>query len=103
MTSADFCRINPALTDKIASPALLITHWDRPPQIRTSTFPLRLPHLHIRRLLMEQNRWDGLHHLLLAYPDEHAFYVVRVPQCRVLPPASFPPHLAVTQLPLARP
>ena len=47
-------------------------------------------------------RWHGLHHLLLAYLDQHAFYAVRVPRCRDLPPVSFPPHLAVTQLPLAR-
>ncbi|MFB9072542.1 hypothetical protein ACFFX0_15595 [Citricoccus parietis] len=47
-------------------------------------------------------RWKGLHHLVLAYPDRHAFYAVRVPRCRDLPPASFPPHLTVTQLPSAR-
>jgi len=44
-------------------------------------------------------RWNGLHHLVLAHPDRHASYAVRIPRCRISPPASSPPHLAVTQLP----
>jgi hypothetical protein len=34
---------------------------------------------------------DGLHLLEQAHPDRPAFYVVRVPRCRVSPRASFPP------------
>src|ERR1022692_401047 len=37
-----------------------------------------------------------------AHPDRPAFYAVRVPRCRVLPRASFPPRLTTTQLPPAR-
>src|ERR1035437_3045161 len=36
-----------------------------------------------------------------GYPTTPAWYPVPVRQLRVLPPASSPPHLAVTQLPLA--
>lgn len=44
----------------------------------------------------------GLHHGWLAHPGRRASHAVRVPRCRVSPRASFPPHLAVTQLPPAR-
>ena len=44
----------------------------------------------------------GLRRTSQARPGRHAFYAVRVPQVTDTPPASFPPHLTVTQLPSAR-
>src|ERR1035437_6910911 len=43
----------------------------------------------------------GLSRPMPGYPTTPAWYPVPVRQLRVLPPASSPPHLAVTQLPLA--
>lgn len=51
---------------------------DRPPRIRTITFPLPLLRLHTGRL-----GDDGLRHPWLAHPNRHASYAVRVPRCRV--------------------
>src|SRR5690625_1923759 len=63
----------------------------------TTTFPLPPPRLRTDRL-----GGDGLRHLVLAHPDQRAFYAVRVPLCRVTSRASSPPHLTVTQLPPTR-
>ena len=43
----------------------------------------------------------GLRRALPARPGRPAFYAVRVPRVAGSPPASFPPHLAVTRLPSA--
>src|SRR5690606_14654276 len=43
----------------------------------------------------------GPHHPRLAYPTAPAFYPVPVRPLRSLPPASSPPRLTATQLPLA--
>ena len=43
----------------------------------------------------------GLCHIVLARPDRPASDAVRVPRATGSPPASFPPRLAATQLPLA--
>ena len=46
MASADFCRLNLA-----SQPGLPLRLGDRPPQVRTLTFPAHLPHLLLRLLV----------------------------------------------------
>lgn len=71
---------------------------NRSPRVRRMTFTSYICHI-----------YESLSEWYLGFeyqrPLAHSFfalYVVRVPQTKVLPSASFPPYLTVTQLPSAR-
>lgn len=71
---------------------------NRSPRVRRMTFSSYT--CHIYELLSEW--YLGFEYQRPLALNFFASYVVRVPQAKVLPPASSPPYLTITQLPSAR-
>lgn len=78
MASADSCPITYAPRAAPLHPVTRVTHWDRQPPNRNIHFPAAAAFTHL------PFRWNGLHHLWPAHPNQPAFYAVRVPRCRDL-------------------
>ncbi len=114
MASADFSTASDILSTIAVPyhPAITLTatghpgHPRRPPRVRPATFIAHPPRLRDGPLMD-----IGLRHVLLARPDRPALYAQPttspnspaapcVPRVATSPPASFPPRLTTTQLPL---
>jgi len=90
--SAPTVPTHPAITQNVAG------HQGTPVEIspdKTSNLP-RAPAASTKRPLDD----IGLRHAMLARPDRLASNAIRVPRVAISPPASFPPRLTTTQLPL---
>ena len=91
MTSADSCRTIPPSRDDGSQIKLAARQTSRDKRAFFHPVPAGFT--------TGQFENHGFYHLLLAHPLPAALYPVSVRQGVIVAPASFKPHLAVTQLP----